>query len=147
MAKNIIIDSKDDVKIKKIEKHNSKKYNWLIYLIGYSIVLIIVSKIFSTFELNTSHYGIYAIIAVVIIYILNKTIKPILKILTLPLTILSLGILYPLTNMIILYITSFILGNNFNTGGFLSTFIVAITISLFNIIMEGLFIKPLINRK
>ena len=157
MKKKIIIDSEDNIEVKKIEKniykneHNDKIDNnhlkWLIYMISYTIVLIIVSKIFPTFDLNTSHFGIYAFIAAIIIYILNKTIKPILKFLTLPLTILSFGILYPLTNIIILYLTSFFLGDNLNIKNFFSAFLVVIVISLFNMIMEGFFIKPLINRK
>lgn len=120
---------------------------WLIYMIGYAFVLIIIDKIFPTFNINMDNYGVYALLSAIIIYILNKTIKPILKFLTLPLTILSLGILYPLSNIIILYLTSFILGNNFNINGFFSAFVVAIMISIFNMLMEGLFIKPLINRK
>lgn len=120
---------------------------WIIYMIGYAVVLIIVDKMFSTFNINMDNYGMYALIAAIIIYILNKTIKPILKFLTLPLTILSLGILYPLSNIIILYLTSFILGSNFRINGFFSAFLIAIIISLFNMLMEGLFIKPLINGK
>ena len=157
MKKNVVIDASDEVKVKKVEKNIAKKnkdnlsdnkyLNWLIYMIGYAIVLIIVSKIFPALEINTTNFGIYAIIAAIIIYILNKTIKPILKLLMLPLTILSLGILYPISNIIILYLTSIILGNNFNIKGFFSAFIVAITISIFNMLMEGLFIKPLIKRK
>ena len=93
------------------------------------------------------NYGVYALLAAIVIYILNKTVRPILKLLTLPITILSLGILYPLSNIIILYLTSFILGNNFNIKGSFSAFIIAILISLFNMLMEGLFIKPIINGK
>ena len=122
-------------------------FRWLIYMIGYAVVLIIVDKIFSTFTIDMDNYGVYALLAAIIIYILNKTIKPILKFLTLPLTILSLGILYPLSNIIILYITSFILGSKFIINGFLSAFVIAVVISIFNIIMEGLLIKPLINGK
>ena len=120
---------------------------WIIYMMGYAVVLIIVDKMFSTFYINMTNYGIYALLAAIIIYILNKTIRPILKLLTLPLTILSLGILYPLSNIIILYITSFILGTNFSIKGFFSAFLMAIIISLFNMLMEGLFIKPIINGK
>ena len=120
---------------------------WLIYMIGYAVVLVIIDKMFSSFNINMDNYGVYALLAAIVIYILNKTVRPILKLLTLPITILSLGILYPLSNIIILYLTSFILGNNFNIKGFFSAFIIAILISLFNMLMEGLFIKPIINGK
>ena len=57
-------------------------------MIGYAIVLITVSVLFSSFEINNKYYGLYALLASIIIYILNKTIKPILTYLTLPITVL-----------------------------------------------------------
>ena len=44
----------------------------------------------------------YALLGSLVISILNASIKPILIYLTLPITIISLGILYPLVNVIIL---------------------------------------------
>ena len=157
MKKKIIIDSTEDVEVKKVERNihkdnykriiNNSYIEWLIYMIGYAIVLIIVSKLFNSFYINTSHFGIYALLAAIIIYILNETIKPVLKFITLPLTIISWGLLYPLSNVIILYITSFILGKNFVISGFIPAFIIAIFISFLNILMEGLIVKPIINKR
>ena len=155
MKKNIVIDS--DAEVKKVERNihkdnykrliNNGYIEWLIYMIGYAIVLLIVSKLFDSLYINTKYFGIYALIGAIIIYILNETIKPILKYITLPLTIISWGLLYPLTNVIILYLTSFILGKNFNISGFIPAFIVAIFISLLNALMEGLIVKPIINKR
>lgn len=158
MNKKIIIDS-EDAEVKKVEridnypkKTNKKIINngpieWLIYMIGYAIVLLVVSKLFNSLYINTSYLGIYALLASIIIYILNQTLKPLINYITLPLTILSYGLLYPITNVIILYLTSFILGKNFVIKGFIPAFIIAIFISFLNILMEGLIIKPIINRK
>ena len=157
MKKKIIIESTDIVEVKE-EKRNTYKDNyhklinnniveWLIYMIGYAIVLIIVSSLFESFEINTKHFGIYALLSSIIINILNHTIKPILNFLTLPLTIVSLGLLYPISNVIILYITSFILGKNiFYIGGFIAPLLIAVIISFLNILMEGLIIKPITKR-
>ena len=158
MKKKIIIDSVDEVKVKKIERNiknkpyhrliNNKYLEWLIYMIGYSIVLITVSAMFKSFEINMAHFGIYALLASIIIYILNQTIKPIINYLTIPLTILTLGLMYPISNVIILYLTSYILGReNFFIGGFIAPFFIAIVISFLNVLMEGLVIKPIIKRK
>ena len=76
---------------------------------------------------------------------INKTIKPILFYLTLPLTAISLGLFYPLINVANLYITSFILGDKFQVKGIIIPFFIAILISFMNILMEGLVIKPIIN--
>lgn len=150
MKKRIIIDSKELIEITKIKQNrvnkliNNRFIEWLIYMIGYAIVLITVSVLFSSFEINNKYYGLYALLASIIIYILNKTIKPILTYLTLPITVLSLGLFYPVINVLILYITSFILGkNNFQITGFLAPFFIAIVISLLNIMMEGLVLKPI----
>lgn len=157
MKKKIIIDSTEEAEVKKVERNihkdnykriiNNKYIEWLIYMIGYAIVLLIISKLFDSLYINTSHFGIYALLAAIIIYILNQTIKPILKFITLPLTLISWGLLYPLTNVIILYLTSFLLGKNFTIKGFIPAFIIAIFIAFLNILMEGLVVKPIINKR
>ena len=150
MKKRIIIDSKESIQIIKTKQNrvnkliNNRFIEWLIYMIGYAIVLITVSVLFSSFEINNKYFGLYALLASIIIYILNKTIKPILTYLTLPITVLSLGLFYPVINVLILYITSFILGkNNFQITGLFTPFFIAIVISLLNIMMEGLILKPI----
>lgn len=153
MKKRIIIDTESTSEIVKIEKISSqRKYQklinnrfieWLIYMIGYAIVLITVSVLFQSFEINNQYFGLYALLASIIIYILNQTIKPVLTYITLPLTVLSWGLFYPIINVIILYITNFILGDNFKITGFIAPFFIAIVISLLNILMEGLILKPI----
>ena len=127
---------------------NNRFIEWLIYMLGYAIVLITVSVLFSSFEINNKYFGLYSLLASIIIYILNQTIKPVLTFITLPLTVLSWGLLYPISNVIILYITSFTLGkDNFNISGIFAPFIIAIVISLLNILMEGLVLKPMTKRR
>ena len=67
--------------------------------------------------------------------------------LTLPITAITFGLFYPVINVIILYITSFILGDNFQIRGFIIAIIIAIIISILNIFMEGLVIKPIVKRR
>lgn len=135
------------------KNNNSKKLinnpiiEWLIYMIGYAIVLITVSVLFKSLYIDNSYFGLYALLASIIIYVLNQTIKPIIFYVTLPITAISLGLFYPLINVLILYITDFILGNKFEIHGIFMSFFIAIIISLLNILMEGMVIKPIINRK
>ena len=152
MGKKIIIESDDNGVIKKVERNtykrnkliNNRFIEWLIYMVGYAIVLITVSFFFKSFTINMNNYGLYALLASIIIYILNQTIKPVITWMTLPITILSWGLLYPITNVIILYLTSFILGsNNFHISNIFAAFFIAIFISLLNILMEGLVLKPI----
>ena len=150
-------NKKNRKKIKNSKKIEPKKYKklinnklieWLIYMIGYAIVLITVSVLFSSFEINNKYFGVYALLASIIIYILNQTIKPVLTYITLPITVLSWGLFYPIINVLILYITSFIIGkNNFQITGHIAPFFIAIVISLLNIMMEGLIVKPITKRR
>lgn len=149
MRKRIIVEEvnnkKDSITFKKLI--NNRFFEWLLYMVGYAIVLIAVSLMFSkSFYISNEYYGLYALLASIIIYILNQTIKPVLVYLTLPITALSMGLFYPLINVFILYITSFILGDNFIIRGIFIPFIIAILISILNMFMEGMIIKPIIYK-
>ena len=149
MRKRIIIEEvnnkKDSITFKRLI--NNRFFEWLLYMVGYAIVLIAVSLMFNkSFYISNEYYGLYAFLASVIIYILNQTIKPVLVYLTLPITALSMGLFYPLINVFILYITSFILGNSFIIRGIFIPFIIAILISILNMFMEGMIIKPIIYK-
>lgn len=143
----------DGMKKKVIEEKNHTKLinnpiiNWLLYMLGYAIVLIGVSLMFKkSFYIDSSYYGLYAFLAAIIIYILNQTIKPILFYITLPITAITFGLFYPLLNVFVLDITSFILGEHFNIHGKILPFLIAIIISILNMFMEGMIIKPLIHK-
>lgn len=125
----------------------NKYIDWFIHMIGYALVLITVSIIFNnTIYIDNSYFGIWGLIAVIIIFILNRTIKPLLVWMTLPLTALTLGLFYPLINILILKITDFILGVHFNIKGTIFVFIVSIVISIMNAIMDNLIIDKLLKR-
>lgn len=143
-----LIITKEQSNKKNTRIINNKLFEWLLYMIGYAIVLITVSTIFNdTFYINNEYYGLYALLGAIIIYILNQTIKPVLFYITLPITGITFGLFYPILNVLVLYITSFILGNNFMIKGFILPFIIAILISILNIFMEGMIIKPIINKR
>ena len=151
MKRKIIIEEENNISKKK--QSNTlililkKILEWLIYMLGYAIVLIIVSCIFKkSFYISNQYFGLYALVASIIIYILNQTIKPILVYLTLPITALTYGLFYPIINVIILYMASYVLGNNFVIKGILIPFIIAILISFLNIIIEHTIIKPILKK-
>ena len=135
-------------KIKKeVNKENIIRFvDWLIYMIGYTLVFILASFLFESFYIDTTCYGLYALLAVIIIYILNKTIKPILITLTMPITGLTLGLFYFVINLFILKLTDWILLSHFNLGNIIYAFFIAISLSIMNLLMEGLIIKPIIRR-
>ena len=146
--KVIVVDSKKKKKKNKIENTNIEfRLNlfieWLIYMLGYALVLLLTSNLFRALYVENFLYGF---IAAVIIYFLNKTLKPALVTLSLPIIGLSLGLFYFVINLVILLIVDLILGKHFYLTGILSPFIVSIFISLMNVLMENLIIKPLIEK-
>ena len=126
----------------------SKYVDWLIRMIGYALVLITVSVVFkNTIYIDNSYFGLWGLVAVIIIFVLNKTIKPLVVWLTLPLTALTLGLFYPIVNILVLKITDFILMEHFDIHGTIMIFIVSITISIMNTLMDSLIIKNILRVK
>lgn len=122
--------------------------DWIINMLGYAIVLILVSLIFKkTIQIDSSYFGIWGLIAAIIIYLLNKTIKPIIVWLTLPITGITMGLFYPFINVIILYITNILLGSHFQIHGILMAFIVAVFISIMNIVMEKIVVESIVRKE
>lgn len=114
-----------------------KKVDWFLHMIGYALVLITVAVIFpKVIYIDNSYYGFWGLIAVLIIFILNRTIKPLIVWLTLPITAITLGLFYPIINMLILKLTDLILLNHFQVHGIFSLFFVSIIISLMNTIID-----------
>ena len=132
--------------IKKNGKERLNKFlDWVLYMIGYGLVFIAISSLFDSFYIDKSMYGLYGFIAVIIIYILNQTIKPILVYLTLPITGLTLGLFYPFINVFILKLTDLILTSHLKFTDFWVLLLVAIIISIVNQIVESIIIKPIIR--
>lgn len=138
------------INVKIIKIMDNKKINsfidWLIYIISYTIILIVVSILFELVYIDNSYFGLWTFLASIIIYILNKTIKPIIFLLTLPITGLTLGLFYPFINVFILKIADWILGHYFQTKGIFILFFVAILISILNFLMEKMVIEPILKR-
>ena len=138
------------MKIVIIDKNNKARLNklieWLIYMVGYTVSFILISLLFGTFEINKDHIILYSFLAVVLVFILNKTIKPIIVKLTMPLTGITMGLFYFVINAAILKLVDIILGNNLNFTSIWRLFFIAILLAVTNAIIEELIIKPIIRR-
>ncbi len=116
---------------------------WLIYMLVYALILWTSSQVFKSIYIENFLVGF---ISAVIIYILNKTLKPFLVTLSIPIIGMTLGLFYFVINFIILLITDLIMGKYVYLTGFLSPFVVSILISVVNLIVENLIIKPILER-
>ena len=123
-------------------------FEWLIYMIGYALILIMISILFpNTISIDNSYFGFWGLLSAIIIYGLNKTVKPLIVWLTIPLTALTLGLFYPFINVFILHIVHFILGSHFEIHGIWMSFFVAILISIMNFLMDEVVLKPLLAKE
>ncbi|ETA74733.1 phage holin family protein [Ligilactobacillus equi] len=77
----------------------------------------------------------YAFIAALVMGVLNAIVKPILVIIALPITFMTLGIFYLVINGFILQLTATIVGNGFAFQNFGAAFIVALIVSGVNLII------------
>lgn len=127
-----------------------KKFNIIldcaIHIVVYALILILVSALFKTVVIDKSYCGLYGLVASIIIFLLNKTVKPILFKLTVPITGITMGLFYPCINILILKIVDFVLGSHFDTHGIVSLFFTAVLISVMNILVDELIIKPISGR-
>lgn len=117
-------------------KYTCEKDDLIAFGVGiivYAIVLLLASSLFRGIYVENFFY---AIIAALILSLLNSTIKPILIYWTLPLSIVTFGIAYPIVNMIILKLCDILMGNAFGVSGFFSTFIIAIFISGMRMLLD-----------
>ncbi len=132
--------------IKDKGKYRLNKFvDWVIYMFFYTIVLICVSSFFKTMYIDDSHYYIYSFLIVLIVYFLDKGIKPTLVKLTMPLTAITLGLFYPFINLFILKMADWILGSHFDLKNIWIALFISILLTIINFIVDKLIIEPLIN--
>ena len=132
--------------MKKVTKQTrfNRFIDWVLHMIGYTLVFIFVTSFFKSIYIDSDHLIIWSAIIVLVIYILNKTIKPILVTLTIPITGLTLGLFYPFINLFILKLVDWILGKHFQLYNIWIALFVSILLSIINIIMDKI-IKHLIK--
>lgn len=108
---------------------------WFLSLFLNAIALIVVAQLFDSFHL--SGFGA-AFIASIILAILNVIVKPILVVLTLPITVVTLGLFLFVVNAITLMITQALMGSSFDIDGFGTAILASIIISLINLVLNAL---------
>jgi len=104
--------------------------NWLLSALS----LLIVAHVVRGFEVSGF---VAALLAAIVIGLVNSTLGLFLKIVTLPLTILTLGIFWIVINALMLEIASWLVPG-FTVHSFFSAFFGAIILSLVNLFLKFL---------
>jgi putative membrane protein len=79
-----------------------------------------------------------ALIAALVIGLINATIGFILKVITFPLTLVTLGLFWFVINALMLELASALLAPGFQVHGFLAAFIGAIVLSVVNLLLKAI---------
>lgn len=80
----------------------------------------------------------YAIIVALVLSVLNTWIKPVLLFLSIPATILTLGLFLFVVNAAIIKIAAWLLGDGFKVDGWWSAIFFSIVMTLLNCLLEGI---------
>ncbi|GGB53887.1 putative membrane protein YvlD [Lentibacillus populi] len=108
---------------------------WFLSIFLNAVALIAVAQLFDSFYLEG--FGT-ALLASFILSILNVIVKPILIVLTLPITVFSLGLFLFVINAITLMITQGVMDSSFVINGFGTAIIASIVISILNLLLNQL---------
>jgi len=91
------------------------------------------------------HQGLYirsfwtALIAALILGILNNLVKPVLHLLALPLTLLTFGLFGLIVNGVVLWLTAALVGDGFRFTSFGWAIFIAVIMSVVNLIITNYF--------
>lgn len=110
-------------------------FRWFISIILNAVALIAVAQLFDSFHLEG--FGT-AVLASFILSILNIIVKPILILLTLPITFVTLGLFLFVINAITLMIAQGVMDDSFVIEGFGTALLASIVISILNLLLNRL---------
>ena len=107
--------------------------SWFTSVFLNAIALIAVSFLFDSFYIADFKT---ALIASIVLSILNVFVKPFLIILTLPITIITLGFFILVIDAITLMISQAVIGESFVIDGFFVAFVASIIISIIRVLLH-----------
>jgi putative membrane protein len=105
--------------------------NWVLSAVAVWIVAQLVPGI-------SVHGPVAALIAALVIGFINATLGLLLKIITFPLTLVTLGLFWFVINALMLELASALLAPGFQVHGFIAAFVGAIVLSLVNLLLKAI---------
>ncbi len=119
---------------------------FVLYSVLYTGIFLLVEKLFKSFEINSRYPVVIAFLAIIVIYILEKVLKPILVTIFTPITGLTFGLFYFVINAFMLKLTDWILGPRLDFTDIWVLFFISIVLAILNLLIEKIIIEPIIRR-
>lgn len=111
---------------------------WLITAIAVAVAVWLVPGV----GVWGSQLWVGVLILALFLALINMSVKPLLQILSLPVTVVTLGIFYLIVNTLMLYLAAWLANTLFGVGfeiaTFGSAFVAAIVISIVSVILNGI---------
>ncbi|MBY0097064.1 phage holin family protein [Mesobacillus maritimus] len=111
---------------------------WLIGIVINAVIFIAIAGYFESFYLSSFSAALGASF---LLSILNILVRPILIILTLPVTLVTLGLFLIVINAITLLLTESLMGSSFEIEGFGMALLTTLLMSLVNIVLQNTILK------
>lgn len=111
--------------------------NLLIKLLITAVLVVVISKFLPGISIESYQS---AFIVAIVLALLNAFLKPILIFLTIPATILTLGLFLLVINAVIIMIGDYFV-DGFSVSGFWTAFLFSIILSVCQSILNGIFIE------
>lgn len=112
--------------------------NWIIGVFINAVLFIAISGYFTGLHVDSF---LSAIIASVILSVLNMIVRPLLILFTLPITFLTLGLFLFVINAVTLLLADSIMGSAFEISGFGMALFIAVIMALVNLILQLTFLN------
>ncbi len=126
------------MKLTKNKKIN-RFIEWLVYMAIYVLLFLLIRSLFDSIYIHHKYEFLIVFVLLVILTILNRTIKPILVRLTIPITGITLGLFYPFINLFILKLVDWIMGPFFNMTSFWPALLFSVLLTIANILLDIVF--------
>ncbi len=108
--------------------------NMLLRLVLTTLAILLVTNVYGGIEVDSITT---AIIAAVVLGLINTIVRPVVVFLTLPLSMLTLGLFLLIINASMLYLAAWLV-SGFNVGGFWDALIASLIISIVVALLNGL---------
>ena len=145
-AKKETIESNNNIEVEKPKKSfKHTVYEILLYLFSYSITMFLLQMFFKSIRIAEPKI-LWILVAVVIIYILNKVVRPVLVTLTMPITGITFGLFYFVINTLLLKVTDWIMFSKLDFTNIWILFLISILLCILRFLIEDVILKPIIKR-
>ncbi len=111
--------------------------NFLIKLVLSALAVLILAKILPGVDVNSY---LSAVIVAIVLAILNAIVKPLLVVLTFPVTVVTLGLFLLVINAAIILLADYFV-NGFSVNGWLWALIFSVLLSIFQSILYSILKK------